>query len=145
MSTRDDIEREANLLVGVKFRHQGYDPRFGLDCRGLLLAIAGRLGYRPSREYRTDYSETPSGEEFRAALAAELDPIDKGEIQRADAAYLWVPREKEPRHVGVIVQGLYEPQIIHATKKSGQVIKEPWRKWSPYVVEGFRFRGLVDG
>jgi cell wall-associated NlpC family hydrolase len=142
---REDIEREANALVNVPFRHQGDDPRFGIDCRGVLLTIAARLGYTPSQEYRKDYSKTPDAAEFRAALAGELDPIEVSALQRGDAPLLWVPKETEPRHVGVIVSGQYELMIIHATEKAGRVIKEPWRKWERFAVEGFRFRGLIYG
>jgi cell wall-associated NlpC family hydrolase len=42
MSTRgDDIATRARALVGTRYRPQGRDPRFGLDCVGTAARAAG--------------------------------------------------------------------------------------------------------
>jgi cell wall-associated NlpC family hydrolase len=143
--TRADIEREALSLLDVPFRHQGDDPEFGVDCRGVLLTIGRRLGYQLKRTYRNNYSSKPDPVEFRAGLANEFEEISIEEMKRADIALCWIPREPGATHVGVLVSGLYEPMFLHASRKAGKVIKEPLRKWQDHIVAGFRFEGIVDG
>ena len=143
--TREDIIREANLLVGRPFRHQGDDPEFGVDCRGVLLVIARRLNQQLSREYRKDYSTRPDPVEFREALDNEFDEIPISEIHDGDVALIHMPRQKGPTHVGVIVPGLNEVLIIHATEHEGAVVKEPYRRLQRRTRAGFRFRGLANG
>lgn len=143
--TREDIIREANLLVGKPFRHQGDDPEFGVDCRGVLLVIARRLNQRLSREYRKDYSTRPDPVEFRQALDNEFDEIGIEELEPGDVALIQMPRQKGPTHVGVIVPGLNEVMLVHATEHEGAVVKEPYRRLQRRTRAGFKFRGLANG
>jgi cell wall-associated NlpC family hydrolase len=39
--------RAAQALVGTPFRLHGRDPRFGLDCVGLIIAAYARAGHAP--------------------------------------------------------------------------------------------------
>jgi cell wall-associated NlpC family hydrolase len=143
--TREDIIREALALVGVPFRHQGDDPEFGLDCRGVLLAIARRLNQTLTREYRKDYSTKPDPVEFRAALVNEFDEIAPDLVAHGDVVLIHVPREPGATHVGVVVPGLKETMLVHASEREGAVVKEPLRRWQRHVRAGFLFRGLTSG
>jgi cell wall-associated NlpC family hydrolase len=46
------MAERARALVGTRFRPQGRDPRFGLDCVGTAAAAAGV----PADQVRRDYS-----------------------------------------------------------------------------------------
>jgi hypothetical protein len=53
MSRRgDDIAGRARSLVGTRFRPQGRDPIYGLDCIGTAAAAAGV----PAEKVRCDYA-----------------------------------------------------------------------------------------
>jgi lipoprotein Spr len=47
-----EIAARARALVGTRFRPQGRDPAYGLDCVGTAAAAAGV----PTEEVRRDYS-----------------------------------------------------------------------------------------
>lgn len=139
---RDAIIREARSLIGVPFVHQGRDARFGVDCRGMLLVIADRIGYRLSREWRSDYARNPDGAEFREALEAELQSLPSLEYaQPGDVFLIRFPRQTsgEATHVAMLAEGPYESMLIHsyATDAGGQVTEEPRRRWEPYLVAAF--------
>jgi len=149
--TRAAIIREARALLGVPFNHQHKDPAAGgVDCRGLLLVICDRLGYTLTRVYRSDYARNPDPAEFREALETELDRLPSiDDAQPADVFLIRFPRQtrEQATHVGILAAGPYEPLLIHAFAGyyEGQVTEEPLRRWQPYLVDAFRFRGLADG
>lgn len=146
MIIREDIVREARALIGVPFRHQGFDPATGIDCRGHLLCLAQSLGHTLLANYRNNYQRQPDSDEFRAPLTNELDPIELMDVRDGDVLFIRLPREEKPTHVGVIATGQYERMIIHAkaTRLGGEICEEPLRRWEAYVEGAFRFRQLVE-
>ena len=140
---RARIVEEARRLIGVRFRHQGFDPRTGIDCRGLLLCIARAIGQELTRPYRTNYPRKPDPAEFRSALEAELLEISEEEAGEGDVLLLHAPREEGATHVGVVAEGPYERMLIHATEAKAGVVEEPLRRWRGRIRGAFRYRGLV--
>ena len=143
--TRADVVREARALLGTPFRHQGRDPASGLDCLGLLEYLAFRLWGRvmPPRQYR----RRPDGAELLAGLQAELREIPVAGARAGDAVLIVLPRHDVARHVGLLSDGPYELEMIHAfeTDTPGSVIAEPYRGWKrKLTVRAFRFPGIVD-
>lgn len=47
-----DVVARARALVGVRFRAQGRDPGYGLDCLGLAMAAFGVSADAVRRDYR---------------------------------------------------------------------------------------------
>lgn len=142
---REDIEREARKLVGVPFRHQGSSPETGLDCRGVFEWLAFVLTGRPIPA--RDYQRRPDGREFYESLKREMEEVGAGEAGRGDFVLITLPKDTEARHGGVLVEGLYEPMIIHAFERyaPGSVIEEPYRGWTRRrTATAFRFPGVVD-
>ncbi len=144
--TPGSVVAAARGFEGVPWVHQGVDPAFGIDCRGLLLCVARTLGYEP-KTYPVTYRRRSPAAELRAALNEEMDEIDFSELREADVVLIKFPRDDAARHVGIIAQGLYERTIIHAyepKKGGGRVLEEPVRRWLPYVVAAYRWKGIVD-
>jgi cell wall-associated NlpC family hydrolase len=142
----DDVVQAARELLGIPWEHQGLDPAFGLDCRGVLLTVAKMCGYVP-REYSKTYRRRSPAEELRAALDDEMNEIPLEELRAADAVLIKFPRDDAARHVGILANGRYEQTIIHGYEPrqgGGRVIEEPYRRWSTYAVAGFRWKGIVD-
>lgn len=46
MPATGDILSAARLMLGTPYHHQGRTPGVGLDCIGLVMAVAARLGVR---------------------------------------------------------------------------------------------------
>jgi cell wall-associated NlpC family hydrolase len=145
--TREQIVEAARSFLGVHFLHQSIDPAIGLDCRGLLLAVAKKIGHQPRLEHRMNYARLPDPAEFRAALEAELERIPIDEAGPGDVVHIFFPRQipKEATHAGIVAQGPYEPMLIHAfaTQLGGSVIEEPLRRWKNYLAGAFRFPNLT--
>ena len=57
---RNDAVDRARSMIGTRFRAQGRDPRFGLDCLGLAMIAFGvsedgvRRDYRLSGDHRRE-------------------------------------------------------------------------------------------
>jgi len=147
--TRDAIVAAARSFLGVPFRHQGVDPETGLDCRGLLIAVARKLGHEPRHEHRMNYKRHPDPAEFRAALESELEEIAVSDADDGDVVLVRALKQKpeEATHAGILASGRYERMIIHATDSDRQVLEEPYRPGHVRLaVAAFRFPGVtVDG
>lgn len=144
--TREQVVAAARTLLGIPWVHQGLDPEFGLDCRGVLLCTGKLIGYEP-KEYRATYRRRSPAEELRAALDDEMDEIGIDDVRDADVVLIKFPRDTEARHVGIIATGEYEQTIIHGYEPKqggGRVVEEPFRRWKPYVVTPYRWRGIAD-
>jgi hypothetical protein len=144
--TREQVVREARNLLGVRWVHQGRDPKFGIDCLGMLICISRAVGYEPQNDFTT-YRRRSPGEALQAGLEAEMDLIPLEEVKDGDVVRILFPRDLEPRHVGIIATGLYERMIIHCYEPQqggGKVCEEPLRRWLPYVVSCYRWKGIVD-
>jgi cell wall-associated NlpC family hydrolase len=144
--TSTDVIAAARSFEGVPWEHQGLDPEFGIDCRGLLLCVGRALGYEP-KTYPVTYRRRSPAEELRAALEEEMNQIALEDLREADVVLIKFPRDDAARHVGIIAQGRYERTIIHSYEPKqggGRVIEEPFRRWDPYVRACFRWKGIVD-
>lgn len=144
--TRERIVSEARALLGVPWLHQGRAKEFGIDCLGMLISIARSLGHEPQNDF-TNYRRRSPGTALKAGLEREMDVIALDELKDGDVVLIWFPRDEEPRHVGVIATGLYERMIIHCFEPKqggGRVAEEPFRRWQPYVVGCYRWKGIAD-
>lgn len=146
--TRDEIKQAALSLRGVPFLHQGRDPKVGLDCVGLLVALGERLGYQ-NIEDKEAYKRIPSASEIRKFLEKNLDEIPPSEVGVGDI-FLMRMHGRKPRHTSICIetrndplQNLY-PSIIHANYDGVRLnmISDFPKAW---YVAGFRVRGLTDG
>jgi len=124
-------------LVGVPYCHNGRDPRVGLDCFGLVLAIHARMG----TPLPDPYTVVPT------TYGSDGDPGDHqwllqqlfGEWRPADPApglvAVFSRFGKRPDHAGVFIT---ERRFIHAIhyryQTTGQVVisdraRSPFDEW----------------
>lgn len=141
-----DIEREARALLGVPFRHQGIDPRTGgIDCKAVPEWVAFRLWERPL-PMSYNYARQPEAAALRAGLEQEMEEVAVESARAGDVVLIRWPRDREARHVGVLVEGAFELMIVHAYEADspGYVVEEPYRpalrRWT---IAAFRFRGVI--
>ncbi len=79
---QEKIVAEARKLLGVKFHHQGRSAVTGLDCLGLLVLVAERVGLefegvRASSHDRKDYGHNPDTTALQAGLERFLCRVDE--------------------------------------------------------------------
>lgn len=132
----------ARSFLGVRFRHQGR-TRQGLDCLGLLIAIAEECNLpwpEPARcaMQHQHYSHVPSEDELRSGLEAVLQPIAAQAMQPADIVLLRV--QGRAQHVGLLAD--YHAggfSLIHAYAPARGVIEQRLDEaWKKEIVSAYR-------
>jgi cell wall-associated NlpC family hydrolase len=143
----DRIVSAARSLLGVPHHHQGRDPRFGIDCVGLLVLVAQAVGaaWHDLEGYSGDGRITADGlgkSLLRTELERSLDEVhDIGETRDGDILCFWVSRALIPHHVGIRVGA----GMIHAAAEvesgRGRVIERTrLGAWANYLDSAWRFR-----
>lgn len=85
-------------FMGVRFRHQGINPKIGIDCRGMLIAGLILIG-RPYQD-RKGYGREPHKNGMRNGLIENLgNPLPLSERQPGDVVLMSLGGQ--PRHVGL--------------------------------------------
>ncbi|MCP9495880.1 MAG: hypothetical protein MSG64_15635 [Pyrinomonadaceae bacterium MAG19_C2-C3] len=135
---------EARTLLGAPYAHQGRSM-VGIDCIGVVIVVAHRLEYTDF-DY-TLYAREPEGEVLLRLMREFLDEIEVGDLQEGDVPLIRFPRRQEAQHTGIVAQGVYELNLIHAYagKNFQRVIEQPLRAWDKHITHAFRFRGVVNG
>jgi cell wall-associated NlpC family hydrolase len=148
MITREDVANAALELQGVKFRHQGRDPKTGLDCCGVLHYILKKFG-QPIFDVE-GYRAAPSVRVIRETLGKNFHEIPPDECGLGDIYLLKVSQGGEPKHSAVIVstetdiERGKEPMLLHTLARGfhGRVVIEPVRQWRSLVETGYRLKCL---
>jgi len=110
--TGEEVVARARGLVGVRFRAQGRDPAFGLNCVGLVAAALGR-------EVGADHPMR-SRDIARVAREAARLGLVRADGERAGDVVLF---ESGPGqlHLGVRSEG----GVIHADAGARRVVERP--------------------
>lgn len=90
----------ARRLKNVRFRHQGRNPKIGIDCAGLALVAMQSIG-RPVHDIK-GYGREPYRDGLEGALIANLGPkVEKDSMKAGDVVMMRFAGD--PRHVGILV------------------------------------------
>lgn len=143
--TRQKIKEIALSMRGVPFLHQGRDPRTGLDCVGLLVALGQKIGY-PEIFDVEGYRRTPSANVIKSVLGQNCDEIP---IEQAGVGDIFLMRMhgRKPRHTSILIEDAedltrnIQPAIIHANY-DGVRVDLVANFPAAWYVAGFRVRGL---
>jgi hypothetical protein len=127
---RIDYAKRARALVGTRFRPQGREPRFGLDCVGLILCVFDLPAHSVRRDYRL------RGDHRRELLSKLVHPfrrIAPSKCRSGDVLLLRVASDQ--MHLGIAS----DAGLIHADARLGRVVETPGESGWP-VVAAFRKR-----
>jgi len=127
----DDILAYARECLGTPFRHQGRLATVSLDCIGVVIHVAQRLGLPHVDHF--GYGRNPSGI-LQAALDAQICLQAVAVAQAGDV--LLMRFDADPQHVGICTgEGL-----IHSYSAIGQVVEHHLDDdWRARVVKIYRF------
>lgn len=144
--SRHHIVAEAEKLIGVRWVHQGRDPERGLDCVGVPVTVALRLGIiAPEDAPRADYGRRPDGTflaRFRATPLIEILPT-----QARPGDVLVFVTQTAPCHCGILTEKDGAPAVIHAYAAARKVVCETLASARASVgpwTHAFRFPNLKD-
>ena len=142
MMTRQQILDEARSWIDVKFRHQGRDRAFGVDCGGLIIRVCHALHYYEDFDV-TGYNRWPDGTSLDTMLDDHFDRAPRSKLAPGDIVLC--ADLKTPCHVGFV--GDKGPtaddpfSIIHAWLAVRKVTENPLNIMK--VLRCWRFRGVV--
>lgn len=137
-----EIVAIARETLGTRYSHQGRVNGLALDCAGVPVHVARRLGM--SFEDITNYGRLPVPAEMRRVLDANLVRVPRAEMQIGDVA--WIRFQAEPQHFGIVgdyVHGGFS--LIHAYNGSGlrKVVEHRLdEQWAARIVAVWRFPGV---
>lgn len=121
MTTQADIVAAARAELGTPWMHQARLPGVALDCAGLVIVTARRLGLVPDDFDIGGYGRQPDGT-LLAVCEQHMRRVDDLEL----GAVLVVSITGEPQHMGIV--GDYRHggwSLIHAASNArpGRVIE----------------------
>lgn len=138
--TPADVVNAAREAIGTPFRHQGRTVGVGLDCAGLLLFVAGRLGIAAVDV--TGYPRRPDG---RLAAALDVQPAlvrVYGPAQAGDLLLMRFEDDTHDGHLGICVGAT----LIHAWSHARKVCEHGFTpEWSRRVTRIYRFSEVSHG
>lgn len=140
-----DILAAAQSELGTPFRHQGRTPGGALDCAGLVIVVAEKLG----ADYvdQQGYSRYPSDGLLESALDAQpcLRRVALVDMQPGDV--LLMRFNSDPQHLAIFAgrSDVYQAEgIIHAWLQARKVCEHVLTdEWRSRIVRVYRFRGVA--
>ncbi len=144
MPSRTEIVAYARSLEKKPFRHQGRAPAMGLDCAGLVIAVAEHFGIAPADFESPAYDTFPAPAfvvkmlhkylTFVGGLKTAL-PGDVGLI--ADHGYAV--------HLGIFAEHDHYLTIIHSTRRDHGVVEHIVDRAFGRLVRGvWRYPGVTN-
>jgi hypothetical protein len=119
----------------------------GLDCVGLLLAVASDVGYDEAPSFDpVSYSRRPDGVTLTSILRASLVPVQ--EVREGNVVAFWIDVSDRPTHVAIIgkhpsIEG--EFSLIHSHARVRKVVEVTFDSyWRSRVAETYAFPGTKD-
>lgn len=141
MITSQQLIDEARSWVGVPYRHQGRSRRTGVDCIGLIVAVAQRFELFPAHvRPPANYTRRPIDGQLERQVAALCTPIEAPE---AGCLVLmrWNPRAPAS-HCGIITG----ENMVHAYGGNAKVVEHGFRgPWPRRVHSLWRLPGVDYG
>ncbi len=136
--TPDDIIAAARECLTTPFRHQGRIVGRGLDCAGVCVHVAHRIG----ADYQdvSGYGRSPANGQLEAALDAQpclIALADKQDRQPGDL--LLMRFDEDPQHLAIYTGAT----IIHGYQRVRIVCEHGLdQRWMDRIVRVYRFVGV---
>lgn len=135
MINADDVISHARSLIDTPFRHQGRMPGVALDCAGLGIVVAQKMGLL--LEDFAGYPSTPFDGMLKKMLDCQphLKPIDRHSAEPGDVLLMRIATD--PQHIALMS---YEGYMIHAYRQAGKVVEQRIDEmWKNKIVAAYRF------
>ncbi|MCQ4160857.1 NlpC/P60 family protein [Roseomonas sp. GC11] len=143
MSRQADADTRARIAAAargyaaarVPFRRQGRDPRFGIDCGGLVKACGWAAGL-PVPNALPTYRSVPAPSFIDEELARFADPVPLAEADEGDIVRFEV--HGRPVHLGILTGGGRVAHVLGVAPRGTHDEALSTLPWP--VVAAYRFR-----
>lgn len=133
--TPDEIVTIARETLGTPFRHQGRVLGVGLDCAGVALYVANRLGM--DTVDLVGYGPTPANGQLEEMLNAQPCLVEATERQPGDILLMRI--FQEPQHLAILAGDT----VIHSYANVGSCCEHDLDdRWASRIVKIYRFVGV---
>lgn len=158
MTTGDAMVIAARGWIGTPYRHQARGPSGflgGVDCVGLVIAVAVSLGLMPEDYDPTGYALDSDGVQLREEISKWCELI--AEDEDGQTMERWEPLIKPgdllvfniislPRHVAIASEILYgndkSVAMIHSYNVAGKVVEHNLdARWAKRLIQVWRING----
>lgn len=140
---REEIVAIARETLGTPYQHQQRVNGLAMDCAGVPVFVAKRLGL--DFEDVTQYGRLPVPAEMRSALNKAMVRVAKADMQLGDV--VWIRFEREPQHFALVGDYPYGGfSLIHAYNGAGlsRVVEHRLdASWLARIVGVWRFPGVL--
>lgn len=137
---RQDIVDAAREELGTTWRHQARVPGVAVDCLGLVVVTAHKLGLEP--EDCTTYRRVPDPVRLHEMTSKQLVPADKHAPKPGTILLLrFEGRNTHPYHFAIVTG---PDTMIHGYAVARKVVEEDIHRWLPQVVRAYDFPGVID-
>jgi hypothetical protein len=139
MVSRQEIITYARSLLGTKFHHQGRLPGVGLDCVGVLVAIARK--FELTFHDLDGYSRRPDGETLLRELDLCLTRICPCDVKPGDILTFWDGEKGKARHACLAT----DRGMLHSVIRSRKVVEHIMSEyWQTRLMVCYKFPGVSD-
>jgi cell wall-associated NlpC family hydrolase len=142
MTTRQDIVDAAYEQIGTPWVHQGRLPGVALDCAGLVIVVARKLGLVPPDFDINGYQRMPDGS-MPHTLRQYMVSVRRENMAPGDVVSMAF--DKDPQHVGIVVPyrhgGL---AMVHAASKPSKGDRNGKVEGIRLMFLGSRFTGAYS-
>jgi len=124
------IINTARGYLDTPYHHQGRN-RAGMDCVGLVIAVANDIGY-PMTNVNYAYEQIPNPD----VLYHGLDANFKRVVHPEPGDILVMRFDEEPQHTAIYTGST----IIHAYEKAGRVVEHRYSNaWRARTMRAYRY------
>lgn len=137
MPTRAEIVAEARKWLGTPYHHEARVLGHGVDCIGLILAVANAFGMEVPNQ--TGYARIPEESRLIAGLDTYTNRIELSEATAGDIVV--IPFVHKMRHLAILT----DAGMIHAHEPNGKVVEHAIDdRWRRLFRRAYRFPGVID-
>ena len=134
----DNVIEAARECLGTPFRHQGRIVGEALDCAGVAVHVAERLGYGVLDV--TGYGRTPVNGQLEDTLSSQPFLYQVEIPEAAPGDILLMRFAGEPQHLAILADNT----IIHAYESVEMCCEHSLTsKWAARIVKVYRFLEIV--
>jgi len=127
-------------MVGTRWRHQGRQPGFGLDCIGVVVCVGEELGFQVFEPITIAYQRHAAADGFIRYFREFGKEIRLSQLHAG--CVLAFREDKYPCHAGIVATDDHGATLIHAYALRRKVVEERLTlDWLSRVVGIFEYRG----
>lgn len=122
----------AKALLGSPFHHAGRDPKIGIDCAGLIIAVGAAVGSGITGP--TDYQPRGDFSAMMAELSAQLADTDRP--VNTPGNIISISYRLAAAHCAIVID---HGQIVHAISNRGTVI-DSFIRYEKHITGAWRYK-----